>query len=543
KGNQKSDDGKVWVGGLQMSIQPDGTQLKVLGHNFRNSYETYIDGHGDMWQNDNDDQVVTCRVSWLAEGGNAGYFSEDGTRFWNADQRPSQDMFRAHWHQDDPKTMPAGDNSGAGSPTGMLRNEGDALGIRYRGMLLSADAGRNVLFAYHPKRTQSGYNLKGGRSIFLSSNPSDDPSYEWNNKTFLEDKTKWFRPSDILVGTDGALYVSDWYDAVVGGHQIKDNKAYGRIYRISPKNKKLTNPKLDLESLAGQVNAFKNSAVNVRNQAYSKLLEGGEKNGEAVKKLAADTNPFIKSRALWLLAAMNGKGQNFVKQKLKMGSEEERIVAMRAMRSHLDQEQLVPIIQDKTNDPSAFVRREAILALENFDYKIKNPLLISFAKKIPTEDQYYINAIAAQLQNHEEDFYLENKELLDTKFDLLFALHPNSSVPFFENIVKNPNEKLSRKQKAITAIGFIKSTDAVKAMVNLQKSKDEAVAEMAAYWLSFRSTNDWFDLYDWSKNKDDLEKQKQLTKLFGFKEKILNNYVAFADRKRTALEMLKSQEG
>jgi putative membrane-bound dehydrogenase-like protein len=119
EGNQRSDDGKVWVGGLQLCINPDGTGLRVLGHGFRNSYETYIDSYGDMWQNDNDDQVVTCRVSWLMEGGNAGFFSADGTRYWSADQRPGQEMFTAHWHQEDPGFMPAGDNTGAGSPTGV----------------------------------------------------------------------------------------------------------------------------------------------------------------------------------------------------------------------------------------------------------------------------------------------------------------------------------------------------------------------------------------------------------------------------------------
>jgi putative membrane-bound dehydrogenase-like protein len=135
KGNQKSDDGKVWVGGIALRINPDGTGLKVMGHNFRNSYEVIPDSYGNLWQNDNDDQVVTCRTSWLMEGGNAGFFSTDGTRYWQADQRPGQEIFTAHWHQDDPGVMPAGDRSGAGAPTGVTIYEGDALGEGYRGSL------------------------------------------------------------------------------------------------------------------------------------------------------------------------------------------------------------------------------------------------------------------------------------------------------------------------------------------------------------------------------------------------------------------------
>jgi hypothetical protein len=32
-----------------------------------------------------------------------------------------------------------------------------------------------------------------------------------------------FRPADICVGPDGAIYIADWYDARVGGHQTLDN--------------------------------------------------------------------------------------------------------------------------------------------------------------------------------------------------------------------------------------------------------------------------------------------------------------------------------
>lgn len=145
-GNMVSDDGQVYVGGLALRTNSQGYGLRVMGHNFRNSFEITIDSRGDIWQNDNDDEVQTCRTTWLMENGNAGYFSQDGTRTWQADRRSGQDIFTAHWHQDDPGVLPAGDNTGAGSPTGILINEGDGLGENYKGMLLSADAGRNVIF-------------------------------------------------------------------------------------------------------------------------------------------------------------------------------------------------------------------------------------------------------------------------------------------------------------------------------------------------------------------------------------------------------------
>ena len=233
-GGRKSDDQRIWVGGLALRVNPDGTGLEVLAHNFRNAYELAVDSYGDMWQNDNDDQVETCRSTWLMLGSNAGYFSNDGTRYWQGDRRPGQSVFTAHWHQDDPGVLPAGDNTGAGSPTGVLVYEGDAFGEKYRGMFLNVDAGRNAIFAYQPKMSGAGFELN--KKDLIVSLAESTEGYKWNDMP--EDLRKWFRPSDMVVGTDGAFYIADWYDPVVGGHQMHDPKAYGRIFRIAPSGRK-----------------------------------------------------------------------------------------------------------------------------------------------------------------------------------------------------------------------------------------------------------------------------------------------------------------
>ncbi len=52
---QESDDGHVWIGGFAARMNPDGSQVRILGHNFRNSYEQAVTSFGDVFQNDNDD--------------------------------------------------------------------------------------------------------------------------------------------------------------------------------------------------------------------------------------------------------------------------------------------------------------------------------------------------------------------------------------------------------------------------------------------------------------------------------------------------------
>ncbi|MEP7372924.1 MAG: PVC-type heme-binding CxxCH protein [Chitinophagaceae bacterium] len=508
EGNKKSDDGKIWVGGLALRINPDGRGLKVLGHNFRNSYEVVTDSYGNLWQNDNDDQVVTCRTTWLMEGGNAGYFSTDGTRYWQADQRPGQDIFTAHWHQDDPGVMPAGDRSGAGAPTGIVMNESDALGKEYLGMLLSADAGRNVIFGYHPVLKQSGYDL-GKRENFITSLSADNEGYVWNDSSQNVQKEKWFRPSDVTIGTDGAIYVADWYDPVVGGHQMKDSTGYGRIYRIAPANKKLSSPKIDLGTIEGQIAAFKSPAVNVRNSAFEKLKKAGAPAIEEIKKLLVDENPFVQARAVWLLSQIKEEGKKEVEKILTNPDEKLRAAAFRSLRPVADD--ILPYAKQLSTDTSAFVRREVAIALRDTSFIKKKEILLSLAQQYDGKDRWYLEALGSAMDADAEVWYNELKTLFTEKntktsalwskpmADFAWRLHPVNAVHDLALRVADSSLTADERKRMVTGIAFVNEKTAALALLTAAESKMPDVKEQAVYWLSFRQTNDWFSLLDWSK--------------------------------------------
>ena len=267
----KSDDGHVYVGGVAMRMKPDGTHVEVIGFNFRNSYEQAITSFGDVFQNDNDDPPA-CRTTFLMEYGNAGFFSLDGTRMWNADKRPGQSVPTAEWRQDDPSTIPSGDVYGGGAPTGIVYYEGDAFGEKWRGMLLSCEAARNTIFGYFPKADGAGYALD--RFDFLTTNREqkfEGVDFKGGVRSITGELKTYFRPSDIAVGPDGAIYVADWFDPRVGGHQDLDEHRSGAIYRIAPKGFKSVVPKFDLATTEGQITALKSPAINVRALGYTRL--------------------------------------------------------------------------------------------------------------------------------------------------------------------------------------------------------------------------------------------------------------------------------
>lgn len=68
----------------------------------------------------------------------------------------------------------------------------------------------------------------------------------------LESTSDTFRPVDVSVGPDGAIYVCDFYNPIIGHYQNsyrdpKRDKSHGRIWRISAKNR----PSVEVPQLVG----------------------------------------------------------------------------------------------------------------------------------------------------------------------------------------------------------------------------------------------------------------------------------------------------
>src|SRR5262245_58787706 len=164
-----------------------------------------------------------------------------------------------------------------------------------------------------------------------------------------------FRPSDVAVGPDGALYVSDWIDARVGGHQDLGETVSGAIYRLAPKGFASRVPAFDPTTVDGLITSLRSPAVNVRAIGFEGLKARGASAVDAVAAMLNDPNPYMRGRAIYLLYQMGPEGRQRAGTPESQTDPALKITTYRAMRrTNLD---ILPVAARLARCPHAGVRR------------------------------------------------------------------------------------------------------------------------------------------------------------------------------------------
>ncbi|WP_162417928.1 PVC-type heme-binding CxxCH protein [Cyclobacterium roseum] len=436
--NGKLIDAGNYKEGLVFRCDADFSNIEVLGQNFRNNYEVALDSYGTMWQSDNDDDGNKgVRINYVMEYGNFGYKDEMTGAGWRANRtNKEKEVPLQHWHLNDPGVVPNLLQTGAGSPTGMVVYEGNALPEVFQNQMIHTDAGPNVVRAYPVEKDGAGYkasiiNLMEG------------------------DKDQWFRPSDVCVAPDGSLMVSDWYDPGVGGHQVGDLNR-GRIFRVSAPGTPYEVPEADINSPNGAVEALLNPNLSLRFQAWKSLEAMGPDARPALENIFYEhDNPRFKARAFWLLARLDEK---YIQEAVRHPNPDLRISGIRAARQHnLD---LIPYLETLVQDSDAQVRREVAIALRGMNSPKAPELWAALAQQHDGEDRWYLEALGIGATGQWDRFYSAWMEKSGADIsskknqDIVWRSRTGKAIPHLASLASEASEPLETRLRYFRAFDF-----------------------------------------------------------------------------------------
>lgn len=166
---------------------------------------------------------------------------------------------------------------------------------------------------------------------------------------FLRSDDPWFRPVDITLGPDGALYVADFYNRIIGHYEVPldhpgRDRERGRIWRIVYRGdrKKLPLPQefdLSKSNPAALIEKLAHANLTVRMLAMDQLVDRiGQAAIPPVERLFADRSATANQRihGLWVLHRLGALTQNHLAAAARDGDPTVRIHAMRALSESPD---------------------------------------------------------------------------------------------------------------------------------------------------------------------------------------------------------------
>ena len=228
---------------------------------------------------------------------------------------------------------------------------------------------------------------------------------------FLVSQDPWFRPVDLKLGPDGALYVADFYNRIIGHYEVPlthpgRDRERGRIWRIvyrGPDAGKLAAPRADwtkaqIEELLADL-AHPN--LTVRMTAANQLVARGRAAAAAVRGVMhPKASPFQRMHGLGVLERLGALDEPTLTAAARDDHPGVRVHAMRVLSERKD---LTPaqrrLVYDGLKDADAFVRRAAADALGRHPSADHVRPLLDLRHAVPKEDVQLLHTVRMALRN------------------------------------------------------------------------------------------------------------------------------------------------
>ena len=200
--------------------------------------------------------------------------------------------------------------------------------------------------------------------------------------TFFDSHDTWFSPTDLALGPDGSMYVSDFHDKRTA-HPDPDaewDRSNGRIYKIEAKDAG-TADRLDLELLSSAELVDLLSHSNGWHAAQARRILAHRRDPGIHARLqeiiSKSTSEDLTLQAVWALYVSDGLGDELASTLLNHPAEYVRswIVRLLGDRRSASPQQALQLSSLAKNDPSVVVRSQLAASAKRFSGTVALPIL------------------------------------------------------------------------------------------------------------------------------------------------------------------------
>lgn len=328
----------VLEGGGILRCRPDGSHVHVFATGLRNIYDVALDEDLNVFvrDNENDGGDYKIRVCHSFFGADHGY------------------PYLYYEHRDE--AMPPLADLGLGSSAGGLCYLETMFPAEYRGNLFFCEWGKSVV-RYPLEKSGSGFAQV--KEIEFASGAAKDP-YP-------------FKPTDLSVDHDGALFVADWAD---GQRPLRGR---GRIYRITSNEKARQVAGPNPEKVQPSLAQLDSESYYQRIDAQAAFEKRGQEGAKVLREALEAKKLGVRGRmhAVWALAKVNRSIRDLVNIAKADPGPRVQVQAVRAVADladpslggpRSDAQALAALLADfaKGKDPRAV--REVVVALGRLEW-------------------------------------------------------------------------------------------------------------------------------------------------------------------------------
>lgn len=233
---------------------------------------------------------------------------------------------------------------------------------------------------------------------------------------FLVSDDHWFRPVCMKLGTDGAIYVADFYNRIIGHYEVDlhhpgRDKERGRIWRIVYTGKEgapAPAQPFDLTKapIADLIADLSNTNFTLRMLAMNYLADvtGPAAIAPLKEALANSPTPTLKAHGMWILKRLGALDDAMLKE---FATDKDQLVRVHAMRVLSETQPWTAEQRELAvaglKDADAMVQRCAADAIgQHADIADVRPLLDAW-QHAPVDDKHLIHTIRMALRNQLND--------------------------------------------------------------------------------------------------------------------------------------------